>query len=185
MGISAAQIHMFAKTQAPRLNQAVVHAIMKDGETAKGGRYMEGHGIACAPMGMREAALKNPLTLAFIGDTVWDLLVRQRLLATAARVNALHQRATAMVNAGAQAKALTVLEPLLTEAEADVARRGVNAHSKHLAPRNQDPVDYRRATGLEALIGWLYLSGQHARIEELFEIAHPPATGAGSASPAT
>ncbi|MEA4998596.1 MAG: ribonuclease III domain-containing protein [Candidatus Limiplasma sp.] len=136
---------------------------------------MEGYGIACAPMELRDAAMKNPLTLAFIGDTVWDLLVRQRLLLSAARVNALHKSATAWVNAGAQAKALAAVEPLLTEQETDVVRRGTNAHAKHLAPRNQDPVDYRRATGLEALIGWLYLTGQHARVHELFEAAHPAA----------
>lgn len=134
---------------------------------------MEGLGIACEPMGVREAGLKNPLALAFIGDTVWDLLVRQRLLASAARVNALHRGATALVNAGAQAQALSRVEPLLSEAEHDVVRRGANAHCKHGTPKNQDPVDYRRATGLEALVGWLYLSGQHTRVRELFETAHP------------
>ena len=138
---------------------------------------MEGYGIACAPMEMRDAAMKNPLTLAFIGDTVWDLLVRQRLLQSAARVNTLHRHATAWVNAGAQAQALAAIEPLLTEPEADVVRRGANAHAKHVAPRNQDPVAYRRATGLEALIGWLYLTGQHARVHALFEAAHPAAGG--------
>lgn len=89
------------------------------------------------PMGRREAELKNPLALAFVGDTVWDLLVRQRLLTTAARVNALHRQATSMVNAGAQAAALTRLEPLLTETEHDIVRRGANAHSKHMAPKNR------------------------------------------------
>ena len=136
---------------------------------------MEGPGIACEPMNAQEAALKNPLALAFIGDTVWDLLVRQRLLATAARVNALHKEATTMVNAGAQAVAFSQVEPLLTDMERDVARRGTNAHCKHVTPKNQNPVDYRRATGLESLIGWLYLSGQHARVRELFEKAHPNA----------
>ncbi len=137
---------------------------------------MEGLGIACAPMGEREAALKNPLALAFIGDTVWDLLVRQRLLTSAARVHALHKSATALVNAGAQAAALGRVEPLLTETEQDIVRRGTNAHAKHLAPKNQNPVDYRRATGLEALVGWLYLTGQHPRVRELFEAANPPAS---------
>ena len=139
---------------------------------------MEGLGIPTEPMSEKAAALKNPLALAFIGDTVWDLLVRRRLLTTAARVNALHRQATAIVNAGAQANALTLLEPLLSQTEIDIVRRGANAHCKHLAPRNQDPVDYRRATGLEALIGWLYLSGQQARLLELFETAHPSAPSA-------
>lgn len=134
---------------------------------------MEGLGIPGGAMSEKEAELKNPLTLAFIGDTVWDLLVRQRLLTTSARVNALHRQATAMVNAGAQAQALTRVEPLLTQRERDIVQRGANAHCKHLAPRNQNPVDYRHATGLEALVGWLYLSGQPERIRELFESAHP------------
>jgi len=132
---------------------------------------MDETGIARVPMSEREAALKNPLALAFIGDTVWDLLVRRRLLSTDARVNTLHRQATAMVNAGAQAAAFKRLEPLLSEPESDIVRRGANAHSGHVAPRNQNPVDYHRATGLEALIGWLYLSGQDARISELFEVA--------------
>ena len=144
---------------------------------------MEGSGIAQLPMSAREAELKNPLTLAFIGDTVWDLLVRQRLLTSTARVNALHKNATAMVNAGAQAQALTRVEPLLTETERDVVRRGANAHCKHVTPKNQNPVDYRRATGLEALVGWLYLSGQHTRVRELFEMAHP--SESADYSPAT
>ena len=142
---------------------------------------MEGLGIACEPMSEREAGLKNPLALAFVGDTVWDLLVRQRLLATAARVNALHRQATSLVNAGAQAEALTRLEPLLTQTEQDIVRRGANAHCRHIAPRNQDPVDYRRATGLETLVGWLYLSGQQARVRELFEAANPAPAAAPNA----
>ena len=144
---------------------------------------MEGLGVPQTPMGAREAEQKNPLALAFVGDTVWDLLVRQRLLTTSARVNALHRQATALVNAGAQAEALTRLEPLLTETERDIVRRGANAHCRHVSPKNQDPVDYRRATGLEALIGWLYLTGQQPRVRELFETAHPPETAAYSAAP--
>ena len=144
---------------------------------------MEGLGVPNVPMGAKEAELKNPLALAFIGDTVWDLLVRQRLLNTSARVNALHRKATSMVNACAQAEALVRVDPLLTEAERDIVRRGANAHCKHVTPKNQDPVDYRHATGLEALIGWLYLSGQQTRVRELFEKAHPPEPTAHSAAP--
>jgi len=134
---------------------------------------MEWLGNPNEPMDARQAELKNPLALAFIGDTVWDLLVRQRLLNTSARVNSLHKQATAMVNAGAQAAALTRVEPILTESERDIVRRGANAHCKHVTPKNQNPIDYRRATGLESLIGWLYLCGQQTRIRELFEAAHP------------
>ena len=92
---------------------------------------MEEWGLAREPMSDKEAELKNPLTLAFIGDTVWDLLVRQALLDTSARVNALHRRATAVVNAGAQSLALERLEPLLEEPEKAIVRRGANAHCGH------------------------------------------------------
>lgn len=121
------------------------------------------------PMPRKDAQAKTPLALAFIGDTVWDLLVRRRLLDSSARVNALHRQATACVNAGAQARALDAILPLLNEEETDVVRRGSNAHCKHVAPRNQDPVDYRHATGLEALIGYLWLVGDYERIRGLFE----------------
>lgn len=127
-------------------------------------------------MSAKDAELKNPLALAFVGDTVWDLMVRQRLLNTAARVNALHRQATGMVNAGAQAEALKRIEPLLTEPERDIVRRGSNAHCGHVTPRNQRPVDYRRSTGLEALIGFLYLCGREARARELFAAAFPVET---------
>ena len=143
---------------------------------------MQGWGIAREPMSAKDAEQKSPLALAFIGDTVWDLLVRRQLLDTSARVNALHRQATARVNAGAQAQALNRLEPLLTEEERALVRRGANAHCGHVAPRNQDPVDYRRATGLEALLGWLYLCGRQERIAELFDCAFPTGTDANSAT---
>lgn len=123
------------------------------------------------PLTPQQARLKNPLALAFVGDTVWDLLIRQRLLYTQAKVNALHKQAIAQVNAGAQAQAAALVEPVLTPEEAEVFRRGCNAHARHNAPKNQDPVAYSRATGLEALMGYLYLTGRQARILELFDIA--------------
>ena len=115
--------------------------------------------------------MKNPLALAFMGDTVWDLLIRQQLLTSQAHVNTLHKQAVKRVNAGAQAEAAARIEPHLTEKELDVFRRGCNAHAKHNAPKNQDPYAYSRATGLEALFGYLYLMGEEARIGELFDIA--------------
>ena len=83
------------------------------------------------------------------------------------------RQAIAQVNAGAQAQALARLIPLLTQEESDVLRRGRNAQAKHAAPKNKDPVAYSDATGLEALLGYLYLTGQEARILELFDIAVP------------
>lgn len=125
--------------------------------------------ILAKPLSPQEARMKNPLSLAFVGDTVWDLLIRQRLLLSQAHVNALHKQAVSQVNAGAQALAAAALEPLLTPEEADVFRRGQNAHARHNAPKNQDPVAYSRATALEALLGYLYLTGQEERILALFD----------------
>ena len=125
------------------------------------------------PFSLQEAKLKNPLALAYLGDTVWDLLIRQRLLAGGLPAGALHRRATLLANAGAQAEAAARIEPVLSPEEADVMRRGQNAHAHHRAPKNQDPVNYSRATGLEALMGYLYLTGQTGRIAELFDIGVP------------
>lgn len=109
----------------------------------------------------------NGVQLAFVGDTIYDLYARTQVLEEHdACVRELHRRAVAHVNARAQARAFAAVEPLLTEEEADVARRGRNAHSR--PPKNQDPGDYARATALEALVGYLYLLGRHSRLEELF-----------------
>lgn len=109
----------------------------------------------------------NGVQLAFVGDTIYDLYARTQVLEEHdACVRELHRRAVAHVNARAQARAFAAVEPLLTEEEADVARRGRNAHSR--PPKNQDPRDYARATALEALVGYLYLLGRHSRLEELF-----------------
>jgi ribonuclease-3 family protein len=139
----------------------------------KGGRRMNDL-LSEAVLTVTEAKMKNPLALAYVGDTVWDLLVRRRLLKSNAQAGTLHKRAVAQVNAGAQAAAFARIEGFLTEAESDIARRGGNAHAHHAAPKNQDPFAYSRATGLEALFGYLYLSGQEERIAELFALAQPP-----------
>jgi len=123
------------------------------------------------PMDIDRARMLNSLQLAHVGDTVWDLLVRTRLICQGRNVRNMHKDAIARVNAGAQAKALERLLPVLTEAEQDVARRGKNAHPHHAAPRNQDAIDYQLATGLEALVGYLYLTGQEERLMELFRIS--------------
>ena len=128
-----------------------------------------------AALSVTEAKMKNPLALAYVGDTVWDLLVRRRLLRSNAQAGTLHKRAVSMVNAGAQAEAFERIEAHLSEAESDIARRGGNAHAHHAAPKNQDPVAYSKATGLEALFGYLYLSGQLERIAQLFDLALPDA----------
>jgi len=122
------------------------------------------------PLSAREAQQKNPLVLAFIGDSLWDLLVRGQLLHSSAKVNTLHRQAIGRVNAGAQAEVYQQILPHLTPEETDIARRGVNAHARHNTPKNQNPLAYSQSTGLEALFGYLYLSGQGDRILELFDI---------------
>lgn len=119
----------------------------------------------------KEAWMMNPLQLAYIGDTVWDLLVRTRLITTGHNVHKLHVEATSRVNAGAQAKVLMSIADYLTQEEAELVKRGRNAKARHSAPKNQDPADYQQATGFEALLGYLYLTGQQERLTELFSYA--------------
>jgi len=113
----------------------------------------------------------NPLQMAYVGDTVHDLYVRSMLLSRGMSVGKMHKQAVRMVSAGAQAKMLAAIEPELSEAEADAARRGRNSQAKHAAPKHADPADYAHATGLEALWGYLYLSGQAQRLDELIKLA--------------
>lgn len=111
----------------------------------------------------------SPLTLAFIGDTVFDLLVRGELITEANRpVKELHKSASEKVCAKAQSEAVKKILPLLSEEETDVFKRGRNAHPGSL-PKNQSPADYHYATGLEALFGWLFLKGEEDRINELYK----------------
>ncbi len=112
----------------------------------------------------------SPLTLAFIGDTVFDLLVREDLICKANRPpNDLHNLAVKKVKASAQAEFIEKLTPYLTENELAVFKRGRNAKSGHL-PKNASQSDYHMATGFEALIGYLYLANQLDRIKELYKI---------------
>ncbi|HIZ48082.1 Mini-ribonuclease 3 [uncultured Subdoligranulum sp.] len=111
----------------------------------------------------------SPLALAFVGDAVLELLVRARLVGTTRmQPNRLHTVATHYVSAHAQSRELEILEPLLTEAEASVLRRGKNA-SKASVAKHATVQEYRASTGLECLLGWLYLQGQTQRVQELFE----------------
>lgn len=107
----------------------------------------------------------SPLNLAFVGDGVYDLMVRERLVCLANRPNKeLHQLAVQQVRAEAQAAALDRLLPTLSEEEAAVYRRGRNAHTSRSGGA------YHKATGLEALFGYLYLSGRVDRVRELFAL---------------
>ena len=112
----------------------------------------------------------SPLTLAFIGDTVFDLFIREMLVCEANRpVNKLHKAATGYVSAAAQASAAQIILPTLTEKELSVLKRGRNAHTNHKA-KNASEGDYHYATGLEALFGYLYRTDQHERLRELFDL---------------
>lgn len=126
---------------------------------------------AVGRMDEERARLMGPLQLAYLGDSVWDLLVRSRLVHRGLNVQHMHREAIARVNAGAQAEAFRRLREHLTEREASVAMRGRNAHPHHGVPKNQHPQDYADATALESLMGYLCLTGQEARIRELFAIA--------------
>ncbi len=105
----------------------------------------------------------SPLNLAFVGDGVYELLVRERLVSVAGRPNKdQHRLAVQQVRAEAQAEALDTIFPLLTEAEVAVYKRGRNAHTARTGSA------YHKATGLEALFGYLYLAGESERLRELF-----------------
>lgn len=112
--------------------------------------------------------LLSPLALAFLGDGVYELLARESLLARGnAPVGTLHAHTVELVSANAQAEAYRRVSGLLTPEEEAVYRRGRNANSTK-CPKHTDPAVYRRATGVEALFGWLYLTGQVGRANELF-----------------
>lgn len=107
--------------------------------------------------------------LAFYGDSVYEEMVR-RLIVTKHQTNAgkLHDMAVRRVRASYQSEAVNVIEPMLSEREADILRRGRNAGGISV-PKSAKPGEYRRATGFEALFGYLALTGQEERLEELFE----------------
>lgn len=121
---------------------------------------------------IEEAALRetSELALAHVGDAVFELMVRTHLCLKGAATNkTLHRLTVAQVTAPAQAAFVGALLPHLTEAETAVYKRGRNANS-HPAPKSATPGQYARATGLETLFGWLYLTGRRARLNELFLI---------------
>ena len=111
----------------------------------------------------------SALGLAYVGDGVYELLVRTWLCCHGRLTSRdLNSAAVAYVSAPAQAAAAGRLQPLLTEEEQAWYRRGRNAHPHHTVPKGATSSQYSRATGLEALFGALYLTGQTERIEQLF-----------------
>ena len=125
----------------------------------------------CSPLEEPKARMYSPLTLAFLGDAVYSLLVRKMLSMQENKpAGKLHKESVKYVNAAFQAQMIKELLPSLTENETAVFKRGRNAHSGH-SPKNQEAGDYRYATGLETLYGYLYLIGDFKRILYIFNIS--------------
>ncbi|MCL2083853.1 MAG: ribonuclease III [Oscillospiraceae bacterium] len=108
------------------------------------------------------------LAIAQVGDAVFELMVRARLCSSQPTAAKLHRARVKHVNAAAQAAYMERLEPLLTEAERDVARRARNARAANV-PKAVTRAEYAASTAFEALLGYLYLSGQTGRLNILFE----------------
>lgn len=109
----------------------------------------------------------SPLTLAYIGDSIYDLLIRTMLVERGnSQVHKLHLRASAFVKASAQKEIMAVIEPVLSEEELGYFKRGRNAKS-FTSAKNATISEYRVATGFEAMLGYLYLTDQMERILEL------------------
>lgn len=112
----------------------------------------------------------SPLNLAFIGDAIYEILVREMLVCDANRpVNDLHRESVKYVSAAAQTAAFEKIKNCLTEEETAQFKRGRNAKVGHL-PKSASDAQYHTATGVEALFGYLYLTEQQDRIKELFDI---------------
>lgn len=123
--------------------------------------------------GVKEVDIRtySPLSLAYIGDGVFDLVVRSVIVGKGnTKASQLHHRTSSIVKATTQASMIDVLEEHLTETELDIYRRGRNAKSPTMA-KNATMLDYRKATGFEALIGYLYLNDEFARVVELTKLA--------------
>ena len=109
----------------------------------------------------------SPLTLAYIGDAIYEIYIRTMIVTKAnAPVHLLHEKSSALVRAGKQSEIVGILEPLFTEKERQVYHRGRNAKA-YTKAKNAGILEYRRATGLEAVMGYLYLKGDLDRIREL------------------
>jgi len=119
---------------------------------------------------MGDIRMLSSTQLAYIGDAVYELFIRTHILSKRnISVNELHKEAIQYVKAKSQAEIILSLEDRLTEEEWSFVKRGRNAKSTSV-PKNANLIDYKYATGFEALIGYLYLSGQDKRILEIFRI---------------
>lgn len=113
----------------------------------------------------------SPLTLAFLGDSVYEMFIRTKILSGGNRpANELHKIAVGYVKAKAQSNAAHKIFDMLTEEELTIYKRGRNTNI-HTVPKNADMADYRHATALETLIGYLYLKGENERLLQLLNVA--------------
>ncbi len=118
----------------------------------------------------KDANQYNPLVLAYLGDAVYEQLIREKLvLETGVNVGELHKMSTMRVCASFQSKAVDEIIPFLTEREQYILKRGRNA-TGNTVPKHSSVADYRRATALECLFGYLHLTGNSERLSELFDI---------------
>lgn len=118
-----------------------------------------------------EARQLNPVVLAFVGDAVYSLYVRERLVFSGAGKASEFQRAASkIVSAEGQSEFLSKIEPLFTEVETEIFKRGRNA-KKATKSKNATAAAYNRSTGLEAVIGYLYVTGKRERVDELLSYA--------------
>ena len=116
-----------------------------------------------------KSKLHSPAQLAFAGDAVFEMLVRAYIVKNFDyNVNIMHREAIKFVKAASQARFVKELDPILTEEEKKIIKRGRNAKVTS-APKNQEMIDYRYATGFEALFGYLYLENESERILYLFD----------------
>lgn len=126
------------------------------------------------------AGKSEPEALAYLGDAVYELMVRREVIASPARLRELHARGVSFVRAEAQSSDLASIEALLTDMESDLVRRARNRTNR--CAKHTKPQVYARATGLEALFGALYLAGDHGRIEFLFDAIRKEHAWTSSAS---
>ena len=111
----------------------------------------------------------SPLALAYMGDAVYEKFIREYVIRQGLCKNGLlHRKSIKYVSAKGQAKIVRALEEFLTDEEKDIVRRGRNANP-HSTAKNADIIEYKYATGFEALIGWLYLTKQEERLENILE----------------
>ena len=126
------------------------------------------------PMSEDAVSLVSAASLAYLGDSVLEILVRERLVVTGVKNPSVES--LKYVTAPVQSEAFAKIEGMLSEKETDAYKRGRNCVHSGNVPKKSTPAQYRRATGMETLFGYLYLSGQNDRMRELFCAAFPERT---------